>query len=144
LNFYGYYYFEKKDYQNSIAYFNRALNQSKTYNSNYLTQDNYQKLSELYELNADYKTALDNFKNYTAYKDSISNINLRIKQAELDTEFDTERKEKEILTQKADLATKNTYIVIFISLLIVSIIIGYFLLKNQKIKTLQLQKENEL
>jgi signal transduction histidine kinase len=144
LNFYGYYYFEKKDYQNSIAYFNRALNQSKTYNYNYLTQDNYQKLSELYELNADYKTALDNFKNYTAYKDSISNINLRIKQVELDTEFDTERKEKEILTQKADLATKNTYIVIFISLLIVSIIIGYFLLKNQKIKTLQLQKENEL
>lgn len=144
LNFYGYYFFETKDHQKSIEYFNKALNYSKTYNYNYLTQDNYQKLSELYELNSDYKTALDNFKNYTTYKDSISNINLRIKQAELDTEFDTERKEKEILTQKADLAVKNTYIVIIVSLLILSIIVGYFMLKNQKLKTLQLQKENEL
>ncbi|UGS23158.1 tetratricopeptide repeat-containing sensor histidine kinase [Flavobacterium channae] len=144
LNFYGYYYFETKDHQKSIEYFNKALDYSKTYNYNYLTQDNYQKLSELYELNSDYKTALDNFKNYTIYKDSISNINLRIKQAELDTEFDTVRKEKEILTQKADLAVKNTYIVIIVSLLILSIIVGYFMLKNQKIKTLQLQKENEL
>lgn len=144
LNFYGYYYFETKDHQKSIEYFNKALNESKTYNYNYLTQDNYQKLSELYELNSDYKTALDNFKNYTTYKDSISNINLRIKQAELDTAFDTERKEKEILTQKADLAVKNTYIVIIVSLLILSIIVGYFMLKNQKMKTLQLQKENEL
>ncbi|WP_374398417.1 tetratricopeptide repeat protein [Flavobacterium sp.] len=144
LNFYGYYYFETKDHQKSIDYFNKALNYSKTYNYNYLTQDNYQKLSELYELNSDYKTALDNFKKYTAYKDSISNINLRIKQAELDTEFDTVRKEKEILTQKADLAVKNTYIVIIVSLLILSIIVGYFMLKNQKMKTLQLQKENEL
>ncbi len=144
LNFYGYYYFETKDNQKSIDFFNKALIYSKTYNYNYLTQDNYQKLSELYELNSDYKTALDNFKNYTTYKDSISNINLRIKQAELDTEFDTERKEKEILTQKANLAVKNTYIVIIISLLILSIIVGYFMLKNQKMKTLQLQKENEL
>ena len=144
LNFYGYYYFETKDHQKSIEYFNKALDYSKTYNYNYLTQDNYQKLSELYELNSDYKTALDNFKNYTIYKDSISNINLRIKQAELDTEFDTVRKEKEILTQKADLAVKNTYIVIIVSLLILSIIVGYFMLKNQKMKTLQLQKENEL
>ena len=61
LNFYGYYYFETKDHQKSIEYFNKALNESKTYNYNYLTQDNYQKLSELYELNSDYKTALDNF-----------------------------------------------------------------------------------
>lgn len=144
LNFYGYYFFETKDHQKSIEYFNKALDYSKTYNYNYLTQDNYQKLSELYELNSDYKTALDNFKNYTIYKDSISNINLRIKQAELDTEFDTVRKEKEILTQKADLAVKNTYIVIIVSLLILSIIVGYFMLKNQKMKTLQLQKENEL
>lgn len=144
LNFYGYYYFETKDNQKSIEYFTKALNQSKAHNYNYLTQDNYQKLSELYELNTDYKTALDNFKNYTTYKDSISNINLRIKQAELDTEFDTEQKEKEILTQKANLAVKNTYIVIIISLLILSIIVGYFMLKNQKMKTLQLQKENEL
>ena len=144
LNFYGYYYFEIKDNQKSIEYFSKALNESKAYNYNYLTQDNYQKLSELYELNSDYKTALDNFKNYTTYKDSISNINLRIKQAELDTEFDTERKEKEILEQKANLAVKNTYIVIIISLLILSIIVGYFMLKNQKMKTLQLQKENEL
>ena len=144
LNFYGYYFFETKNNQKSIEYFTKALNESKAYNYNYLTQDNYQKLSELYELNSDYKTALDNFKNYTTYKDSISNINLRIKQAELDTEFDTERKEKEILEQKANLAVKNTYIVIIISLLILSIIVGYFMLKNQKMKTLQLQKENEL
>ena len=144
LNFYGYYFFETKNNQKSIEYFTKALDESKAYNYNYLTQDNYQKLSELYELNSDYKTALDNFKNYTTYKDSISNINLRIKQAELDTEFDTERKEKEILEQKANLAVKNTYIVIIISLLILSIIVGYFMLKNQKMKTLQLQKENEL
>lgn len=144
LNFYGYYYFETKDNQKSITYFNNALQASKENNVHYLTQDNYQKLSELYELNADYKKALDNFKQNVAFKDSIANIDLRIKQAELDTEFDTERKEREILEQKANLAEKNIYIVIVISLLLLSVIIGYFLFKNQRLKNLQLQKENEL
>ena len=144
LNYYGFYFKQINDDKQSISYFNQAIEWSKKHDFPYLTQDNYKELSSVYERNEDFRKALQAFKNHIEVKDSIFNSDVRNKQSELDIEYETEQKEKEILIQKAKLAEKNLWILGGFSLAIIAILLGFLLFSKQKQKTLQLQKENEL
>lgn len=144
LNYYGFYFKQINDDKQSISYFNQAIEWSKKHDFPYLTQDNYKELSSVYERNEDFRKALQAFKNHIQVKDSIFNSDVRNKQSELDIEYETEQKEKEILIQKAKLAEKNLWILGGFSLAIIAILLGFLLFSKQKQKTLQLQKENEL
>jgi signal transduction histidine kinase len=144
LNFYGYYFKQIGKDKEAINYFTKAVVWSKKNNYPSLLEDNYQGLSEVYERNRDFKNALLNYKNHVLCKDSIMNTDIRTKQAELDTEFQTEQKEKEILLQRARLAEKNSWILGGFSLAIFSILIGFIFFNRQRLKTVQLQKDNEL
>ena len=144
LNYYGFYFKQINDDKQSISYFNQAIEWSKKHDFPYLTQDNYKELSSVYERNEDFRKALQVFKNHIEVKDSIFNSDVRNKQSELDIEYETEQKEKEILIQKAKLAEKNLWILGGFSLAIIAILLGFLLFSKQKQKTLQLQKENEL
>ncbi|MCZ8091469.1 MAG: sensor histidine kinase [Flavobacterium sp.] len=144
LNYYGFYFKQIKDDKQSINYFNQAIEWSKKHDFPYLTQDNFKELSSVYERNKDFRKALQAFKNHIEVKDSIFNSDVRNKQSELDIEYETEQKEKEILIQKAKLAEKNLWILGGFSLTIIAILLGFLLFSKQKQKTLQLQKENEL
>lgn len=144
LNYYGFYFKQINDDKQSISYFNQAIEWSKKHDFPYLTQDNYKELSSVYERNEDFRKALQAFKNHIEVKDSIFNSDIRNKQSELDIEYETEQKEKEILIQKAKLAEKNLWILGGFSLAIIAILLGFLLFSKQKQKTLQLQKENEL
>lgn len=144
LNYYGFYFKQIKDDKRSINYFNQAIEWSKKHDFPYLTQDNFKELSSVYERNKDFRKALQAFKNHIEVKDSIFNSDVRNKQSELDIEYETEQKEKEILIQKAKLAEKNLWILGGFSLTIIAILLGFLLFSKQKQKTLQLQKENDL
>jgi signal transduction histidine kinase len=144
LNYYGFYFKQIKEDKRSINYFNQAIEWSKKHDFPYLTQDNFKELSSVYERNKDFRKALQAFKNHIEVKDSIFNSDVRNKQSELDIEYETEQKEKEILIQKAKLAEKNLWILGGFSLTIIAILLGFLLFSKQKQKTLQLQKENEL
>lgn len=107
--------------------------------------------SQYYEAKNDTKTALYYFKNYANLKDSLLNIETNSKVAKLEIEYQTEKKEKEILSQRADLAEKeldlskkNSYIVGLLGLAVVLTLIGLLLYNQQKLKNHQLQKENQL
>lgn len=144
LNYYGQYYKSKGDNKNATTYFLKALDQSRKHDYKDLTQQNYQALAELYEGNGDFEKALVNFKNHIRYKDSIQNLELLTKQAQLDTEYDTEKKEKEILTQKANLAEKNLWLIGSAALLIISVLLGCLFFNRQKLRNRQIVRENEL
>lgn len=107
--------------------------------------------SQYYEAKNDTKTALKYFKDYSSYRDSILNFDTNAKVAKLEIEYQTERKEKEILSQRADLAEKeldlskkNYYILGLVGLAIVLSLLGFLFFSQQKLKNRQLQKENEL
>lgn len=104
-----------------------------------------------YEEKNDSKNALKYFKQYAAIKDSILNIETNSKVLLLETEYDTEKKERQILSQRAELAEKelvlikkNYYIYALITLALVLIFLGYLFYNQQKLKNQQLQKENDL
>lgn len=144
LNFYAYYFKEIGNDKEAINYFIKAVDWSKKNKFPLLLVDNYRGLSDVYERNSDYKKALLNFKKQVLYKDSIMNLDIRSKQAELDTEYQTEQKEKEILVQRAKLAEKNIWILGGFSLAIFAVLLGFIFYTKQKQKATQLQKENEL
>ena len=70
---------------------------------------------------------------------------------ELETQYETEKKEREILIQRARIAEnelkierKNLMILAVVFLLLLSVLIGWQFFNRQKLKNIQLQKENEL
>lgn len=70
---------------------------------------------------------------------------------ELETQYETEKKEREILIQRTEIAEnklkierKNLMILVVVFLLLISILLGWQFFNRQKLKTIQLQKENEL
>lgn len=144
LNFYGHYYKSIGNRNEAIINFTKALELSKKHDYKNLTQENYQVLSELYEGNKDYQKALEHYKNHVRYKDSIQNLEIRAKQAELDIEYETEKKEKEILIHKASLAEKNLWLLGLAALLVISVLLGYLFLNRQKMKNKQMLRESEL
>src|SRR5690606_39601841 len=127
------YYYAKKT--NTVVEIQSALNSYASY----------------YEAKNNPAEALKYFKEYAAVKDSLLNIETNSKVAKLEIEYQTEKKEKEILSQRADLAEKeldlskkNSYIVGLLGLVVVLTLIGLLLYNQQKLKNHQLQKENQL
>ncbi len=110
-----------------------------------------QTYSNYYEAKNDLKSALDYQKKYNAFRDSTSTIETKNKVAELEIKYDTEKKENQILQQRAQLAEKdlevrrkNTFIFGSLGVALILGLIGYLLYSQQKLKNRQLQKEGEL
>ncbi len=107
--------------------------------------------TDYYELKGDTKTALQYYKEYNKLHDSITNVESNSKIAELEIGFQTEKKEKEILAQRADLAEKeldlskkNIQLLGLGVLAVILSLLGYIFYNQQRIKNRQLQRENEL
>jgi signal transduction histidine kinase len=149
--YYGDLYFMKGDYLNAISYFQKgyilALNQ------NYFPLKKYA-VEYLYKSN----DSLNNFEEALKYnlifntlKDSMLNIETNGKISELEIQYQTENKEKQILSQRAeiaekelDLSQKNYFILGLVALALVLSLLGFLIYSQQKLKNRQLQKENEL
>lgn len=116
-----------------------------------LTQYNYKMLSELYKELNNTDSALYYFEQYSALKDSINSLKVRETVAALNIEYETEKKQNQILLQRAQLAEKdlevrrkNAFIFGSLGLAAVLGLLGYLLYNQQKLKNRQLQKESEL
>ena len=107
--------------------------------------------SQYYEAKNDTKTALNYFKELSVFRDSLFSVETNKKIAELEIEYQTERKEKEILSQRADIAEqklelneKNTQLLGLGVLAVILSLLGYLFYSQQRLKNRQLKKENEL
>lgn len=98
-------YYEEKQYEKSIFYFNKSL--ALAISLDYLEEmkANYSGLSETYEALGDNERALAYHKLYYAINDSLFNDKNNEQVNELNTKFDTERRQKAIesLTKENDL-----------------------------------------
>lgn len=143
--------YAQQKHQTAISWYQKSLELALQNNYLFLAQSNYKSLSDSYDALNDKALALENFRNYAKIRDSLTNKETNSKIAELEVQFDTNRKEKmlaeannlvlikdaEANRQRTILAT--TFIVLFFALLI-----GYLLYRQQKLKNLQLQQEHFL
>lgn len=140
-----------KDYNLSIENANSALNISVSQGFKEFEIKSYNVLSQIYRSLGDFKNAYYYNEKYARGKDSLFEDSKTKLIFDLDKKYETEKKEKEILAQRANIAEKelaitykNTQIIGLGILALVISILGYLLFKQQKLKNHQLQKESEL
>jgi len=149
--YYGDLYYEQNDFNKAIDYFDKGLNLSSKNEYYPLTKYAVEYLHKSYYALDKPKEALAYHLLYTKMKDSVLNVQTNERINRLEIEFQTEKKEKEILSQRADIAEqelsiskKNNYILGLATLAILLLLLGYLVYSQQRLKNRQLQKENQL
>ena len=128
----------------SIAAFTNCLKLSIKLKNTNLTQYCYEQISNLYEQKKEYKKALESFKNHAAYKDTLLNIKTNERIAELQTAYETEKKDRLISDKDLEIKEKNNILVILISIAVLLIIISVWVYRSQKQKRERIKNELEL
>jgi signal transduction histidine kinase len=126
----------------AIYYLNRAIQLSKQVSYKEATASAYKILSEIYQRNGLLDSSISNLKKHYLYRDSIRNINSENKISELQTIYDTEKKENEIQSQKLVLNNQRTGIIVLTAALgILSLLALLVYRRKQHQSKIELQKE---
>jgi class 3 adenylate cyclase/Tfp pilus assembly protein PilF len=102
-------YIDIKKYTMAREYLQKGLTLSKEIGSMDAIKDSYHGLSDLDSLQGNYKSALENYELYVAYRDSLFNEENTKKTVQLQMQYDFEKKESEIIAEqeKKDLIIKK-------------------------------------
>ena len=132
---------DKKDQRLAIAYAKRAISFSRESNYPDMLQKGYALLAEIYEHEQNYAAAYQAHQQYTAVKDSIFNIEKSKQINELQTKYETEKKEqkidllnKENTIQKLKLTQRDGIIVVITAVFLGCLFIVYLLYNRYRLK----------
>ncbi|MAM30440.1 MAG: two-component sensor histidine kinase [Flavobacteriaceae bacterium] len=141
----------QKRYQLAETYLKRGLTYALDNNIKRSARETYSSLAELAKDRKNTIAEVEYLRKYIAINDSILDETKTKAIEELETKYETEKKENEILAQRAQLAEKdlqvrrkNTLIYGGFSLAVALGLVGYLLYNQQKLKNRQLKKESEL
>lgn len=144
-------YFSLRQYQKAIQYFEKCLIQAIAIGYTDLVRHTYEQLSAAHVALNEYKKAFHYQQKSKAYNDSLYNIEKTKVIADLQTRYETEKKEQQIALQEAELSERaaeieQTYIVIGgLIITVILILIILFLIRGQHKKQQELMlKEKEL
>ena len=114
-----------------------------------ITNQQYEKVNMFYGVlqnsalqNSDFKSAYTIEKDKQIIADSIGNIIERVNIAELETRYETEKKEQQIILQQRTILNKNTTIALLASLFIGLILTAVIYISKQKQIKLELEKQH--
>ncbi|MFH1321981.1 MAG: tetratricopeptide repeat protein [Bacteroidota bacterium] len=149
LNNIGNIYKKIGNYKNALEYFIKSYQIAKSNNFTQSIMDNYISFSETYSLIGDAKNALEYFKQYTVIKDSIFNQESQKQITELQTKYETEKKEKEIELLTKDKALKEAeikkqrifFLLGFITVIFISLLLYIYFRTKETKKRNSLQQE---
>ena len=127
-------YLKLKNYDKSLVYLKKGLKLAKEIEAKDLIQNIYATLTDFYSVKANHQEALEYYKLYSGMKDSIFTKESSEKIAEMQTKYETEKKEKEneILRknneiQKLEITRqqnlRNSFIAISVLVLILMVVI---------------------
>ncbi|WP_108424441.1 response regulator [Flagellimonas amoyensis] len=137
----------KKNPEQTEAYLNKALELSKSAKDKGVISETYNQLSDFYERQNKLREALDSQKKYYIYRDSIITETTNGTIADLETKYETAKKEKEIDSLTAQNALteqqKKNQSHLFLGLLGLGLMIGglLFYAYRNKLKTAKKLKE---
>ncbi len=130
----------------SIEYFDKCIALCKKTSDLYNFEVYSEKVSQAHELVGNYKSALENYKQYVKAKDSVFNIANNTKITNLETKRAVELKDKQIEIDKLEVAKKKNerwFLMAGIGGLLVIVTISIRNNRKQKVYTVLLQKEKE-
>jgi len=131
----------KKDFNQAISYAKQAISFCQKINYPDMLQQGYLLLSEIYEQKNDFGQAYEAHKRYVSIKDSVFNVAKSNQINELQTRYDTEKKEekikllnKESAIQKLKLNQRDGIIVVIALAFLLCVIIGYLVYNRYKLR----------
>ncbi len=149
-------YAQVQNYDSSIYYALKAEELARTTYFADLQQYSYAFLGDIYEKKGDYKTALVYKKRSSAITDSIFTVTSTKQIAELNTKYETEKKENQIKTlnqqstiQHLKIRQRTISLIVVVVLLIVVVIVAYMVYNRRKLKEqarlqMEINKQQEL
>lgn len=149
--YYGDFYFKQNQFKEAIPYYQKALKLGKEINYIYLQKVNASQLTQCYQNLNQYDSALMFQKLSVRLKDSLLNESTNKTINNLEIQFETEKKEKQIAQQTVIIAEKELqvkqrsyFIYSIIAIGVLLLIIGVFIIRQIRFKQKQLIKENNL
>ena len=127
----------KGDYKKAIELNTKGLETGKELNSQELIIEAYESLAIDYAKSGDYKTGYELYRTYTTVKDSFISIERSKQLAEMQTKFETEKKEKQIIALE-----KTRYQMLAVIGILSLVMVIAFLLYNRQ-QVLQKQKREK-
>jgi tetratricopeptide (TPR) repeat protein len=148
-------YKDSGNYNKALNYFNESMILAKELNLKDIIQVSYEYSSEIYSKKGKFKKALEYYKLCTEVKDSIFTEESSEKIAEMQTKYETEKKEKEneILKKDNDIQKleinkqqnlRNSFIIISVLVLILAFVIYTRYRSKQKTNIILNQKNSEI
>ncbi len=144
-------YFKQKKYNQALNNSKKAFSFANETNAKQYIVDISKILSKIYEVKNNSKLSNKYLKLYIRYNDSILNQQKIKSIAEIETKYETAKKEKEIALQKEQLLeqelaikSRNLYAILLASALLILAIIFFSIYKRNQLKRNQLQKEIDL
>lgn len=139
---------QRSNFNTAEKYLNEALDISKSIGSYVLTLESYRHLSENFEKKGDYRNSLINARKQLAWTDSVFNESKDKSISELETKYETEKKEQQIALQDAQLAQQEAQlqrkqIQLFAFLIATILIISLALLQRSRLRKKQQLKLRE-
>ncbi|WP_456460576.1 tetratricopeptide repeat-containing sensor histidine kinase [Lutibacter sp.] len=144
--YYGDLYFAKKEYKKAIENFKKGY--SLSIKNNFISLQKYcaNYLTKSYLAINDYKSAFNYNTVYQILKDSTINAKTNSRVAELQIEFETQKKEKEIAQQKElilknelEIKKKNLFSLMLVSIILLLGVVSFGLFKRQQHKRKEFQ-----
>ena len=143
-------YLKLHQYQKALSYAEKDLAVCKRYKLLHNKQFAYETLNEIYQAMGDYQNAHRYLKYYTKLRDKLLNEDRNSAIAEMETKYETEKKEKEIVQVNLDkekaLSRNRSQLVLIVVLSVVSLLIIGFVLwayfSKRKINKLLHEKNN--
>ena len=144
-------YLNSRELTKAHRYLYSGLNIAESINANELKIDAYDKLT-IYHAFANNTDSLIYYKNrLRVVRDSVFSQGVAEVVAELQEKYNKTEREKEILSQRTEIAEKelvlnrkNTQLIGLVLVAVLMTILGYLLYNQQKLKNRQLVRENEL
>ncbi|MES2285998.1 MAG: tetratricopeptide repeat protein [Bacteroidota bacterium] len=134
-------YMRQNKFEKTYYYFNRSLTLSKEIGYKAGLKVAYISLSELYEAQGDYKQSYNYHKLYSDIKDTLLNEQSSRQIAEMNTKYDSEKKDKELIKkdaeiskQQAETESQNLQRNAFITGFILVLALAFFILRSYRQK----------
>ncbi|MFC4722333.1 tetratricopeptide repeat protein [Geojedonia litorea] len=144
-------YYKQKKLNDALNEINEALDISLLNGYKEFEVRAYNSLSKIEASKGNFKQAYVNSLKYSIGKDSLFEESKTKTIFELEAKYQSEKKQKEISNQRAEIAESNlnlnkkkSQVKSLLLLAIAIALLGYLLLKQQKLKNKQIQKESEL
>ena len=131
-------------YSEAIIWYEKAVEKSLKFGYIDITQYSFKKISQCYENLNNKEKAFLNYKKFVQYKDSLLNKETNSKIAELEIEFETAKKEKQLLQNEVEIKNSKNRLIATFALTILISLIGFLIYRQQKLKNKQQNQEFEL